>query len=191
MAGASSYKCNAVDANGVHKHLSATNERQDSPTGNSTSHRASSSADRHVLNHQGDTSPRVKAHSSESALSVRIQHLEQQLFLAMAQLRDAAVAEPQAVLFTAVLGVGKLGMVVTLDSKHRVVITELKRDIHTGAPLQAMASGQLRPGDVVLALNGEPLGLHEGLPQVSKCFGRAARPLRLLVRRVTSTHVQL
>jgi len=144
----------------------------------------------------------LQKHSTQSltihALHTRVSHLEQQLKSAVLDLThacgaadDTQAAAEQLSVFSVTFGAGKLGMVVTQDANHQVVVTELKHDAHSRRPLLALASGAMQIGDVVLALNGEPLGLLGSLHQVSNTFSQARRPLTLLIRRNTPLHVHL
>ena len=86
-------------------------------------------------------------------------------------------------IFNVVLSAGRLGMVVTVNRQQQVMITELKRDQVSGTPLLALGCGELETGDIVLALNGEPLAILKDLQQVALAFSQAKRPLTLLVKR--------
>ncbi len=133
-------------------------------------------------------------HGGSQALKARITHLEKQLCTAVRDLSRCAQngsMDRSPNIFNVQIGEGMLGMVVTLDQDKQVVITELKSDMDTGDPLLALASGQLKPGDIVVALNGQPLGLLQDLHQISHSFRQAARPLTMLIKRVHLSHVQL
>ncbi len=65
-----------------------------------------------------------------------------------------------------------------------VVVAELRSD-EAGRPLQALSAGAVSLGDVLVAVNGVPLGAGgpAALDVVAVAFKTAPRPLTLLLRR--------
>jgi len=84
--------------------------------------------------------------------------------------------------YTVTFGPEPIGMIVVLNSQREVVVGEL-RDGPDGTPLAAKASGKVRLGDLVCAVNERNLAAHTTLTEVSRDFREAGRPVRVLFRR--------
>lgn len=86
---------------------------------------------------------------------------------------------------------GPVGMAVEFNADGHVIVGALKDDPQTRAALAAKASGVVRLGDELLAVNGQPLATCMSLQEVACVFREASRPLMLLLRRVPAPQVDI
>jgi hypothetical protein len=91
--------------------------------------------------------------------------------------------------YTVSFGPGAIGMILTVnDESSAIEVAELRDDAATGRPLLAKASGKVRVGDTVVAINNHVLSRHgqASLEQVAAEFKQAARPVSVLFKRTTA-----